>query len=375
MSEYQYYEFVALDGPISDAGLQYAEGCSSRADVSRVHWRNEYNFGDFSGSVERLLQHYDAHFYIANWGTVRLAIALPEGVLDHDAIQPYVSGHEQYENTLTFGSNGKRTIIWWERQDEDGWGWTEGSGILGRLAGIRDELMRGDYRSLFLGWLADFRPDEWRDPRDSPVLMPPIPAGLDCLTPALQTLVEHFPVDCDALAVAAGKSQESLQNRMPTTDAVSKLSPSEMKALLVRVADGDGSRVMSELNRLTYRQRSPQRDQTLTCVEFAKHCLTARKRRQEEEAKAAAAERKRAATARKRHLKGVFKRAEDIWAGLDSLMEDKIASAYDKAASQLQELCDAYRQEGKTTDFQNRLDVFRKQYARRSAMMRRIKEL
>lgn len=75
MSEYQYYEFVALDGPISDAGLQYAEGCSSRADVSRVHWRNEYNFGDFSGSAERLLQHYDAHFYIANWGTVRFALA------------------------------------------------------------------------------------------------------------------------------------------------------------------------------------------------------------------------------------------------------------------------------------------------------------
>ena len=93
MSEYQYYEFVALDGPISDEGLRYAEGCSSRAEVSRVHWRNEYNFGDFSGSVERLLQNYDAHFYIANWGSVRFALAFPEGVLDLKMVQPYVCGH------------------------------------------------------------------------------------------------------------------------------------------------------------------------------------------------------------------------------------------------------------------------------------------
>jgi len=28
MSEYQYYEFVALDCPISDEGMAYARGCS-----------------------------------------------------------------------------------------------------------------------------------------------------------------------------------------------------------------------------------------------------------------------------------------------------------------------------------------------------------
>jgi hypothetical protein len=47
VSEYQYYEFVAIDGPISDEGLRYARGCSSRAEVSRVRWKNEYQFGNF----------------------------------------------------------------------------------------------------------------------------------------------------------------------------------------------------------------------------------------------------------------------------------------------------------------------------------------
>jgi hypothetical protein len=62
MSEYQYYEFVAVDGPISDEGMRYAEGCSSRAEVSRMRWRNVYDFGDFRGKVETLLKYYDAHF-------------------------------------------------------------------------------------------------------------------------------------------------------------------------------------------------------------------------------------------------------------------------------------------------------------------------
>jgi hypothetical protein len=53
MSEYQYYEFAAIDGPISDEGLKYARGCSSRANVSRVRWQNTYTFGDFHGSVDK----------------------------------------------------------------------------------------------------------------------------------------------------------------------------------------------------------------------------------------------------------------------------------------------------------------------------------
>lgn len=375
MSEYQYYEFVAVDGPISDEGMRYAEGCSSRADVSRVHWRNEYNFGDFGGSVDRLLQYYDAHFYIANWGTVRFAVALPEGVLDRDAALPYVRGHKQYENTLTIKNNGARTILWWERNEEDGWGWTEGEGIISRLVGIREELMRRDYRALLLGWLADFFPDDWQDPRDRAVLVPPFPSGLDRLTPALQTLLEQFPVDCDALAVAIGQAQNGMPERIPISDVLDRLPVDDMKALLARVADGDGSRVMSELNRSTYPRIDLPVGETLTCFEFAAKAIAVREARLKKEAKAAAAARRRAEQARKRHLECVMKRTDTIWAGLEPLMEEKIASAYDNVADQLKELRDASKQAGKESAFKDRLDVFRERYSRRPAMMRRIKEL
>ena len=375
MSEYQYYEFAAVDGPISDEGMRYAEGCSSRADVSRFRWRNVYNFGDFGGSADRLLKYYDAHFYIANWGTVRFALAFPEGCLNQEAIQTYLRGNDRYEETLSVKNTDGRCIVWWERNEEGGWGWTDGDGNIDCLIGIREELMRGDYRALFLGWLADFRPDEWQDPRDNGVLVPPVPAELDCLTPALEALIEQFPVDPDALAVAARQSEDTMPDRIPMVAVLDKLPVPEMKALLQRVAEGDGSRVMSELNRLTYPSVGTPAGQTLTCVDFATKAIKVRDGRLKKEARAAAAERKRAAAARKRRLESVMKRTDKIWAGLDPLMDQKIASSYDDAAAQLKELRDAYKQADKNTEFQDRLAIFREHYARRPAMIRRIKEL
>ena len=35
-----------------------------------------------------------------NWGTVRLGLAFPEGVVTPDGLQPYLRGAERYEDTL-----------------------------------------------------------------------------------------------------------------------------------------------------------------------------------------------------------------------------------------------------------------------------------
>jgi hypothetical protein len=56
-------------------------------------------------------------------------------------------------------------------------------------------------------------------------------------------------------------------------------------------------------------------------------------------------------------------------------MDQKIASAYDQAAAQLQELRDAYSQAGNIGGFQQKLTGFRQRYSNRPAMLRRIKKL
>ena len=57
------------------------------------------------------------------------------------------------------------------------------------------------------------------------------------------------------------------------------------------------------------------------------------------------------------------------------LMEQKVTSAYDQAAAQLQELRDAHEQAREHARFQQRLTAFRERYARRPAMLRRIEKL
>ena len=375
MSEYQCYEFAAIDGPISDEGLRYARSCSTRANVSRVHWQNTYTFGNFHGNVDMLLKYYDAHFYFANWGTVRLGLALPKAAIDPKHIEPYLRGGERHEETLTVRKLGNRLIVWWERNEEEGWGRTEGEGVIDELIGIREELLRGDYRALFLGWLADFDPEEWRAPKNGAVTMPPIPAGLDRLSPALTALTNHFLVDHDALAVAAGLSHGGRPERVPLAAVLERLSVAEMRALLARVAEGGAPGVMTELNRLTYPAVGIPVGQAMKCANFAAKTIETREARLTKQAEVETAKRQSEAERRKQHLVCILQRADTLWLRLDPLMDQRAASAYDQAAAQLKELRDAYAQAGDIEGFRRKLDGFRFRYSNRPAMLRRIDQL
>ena len=235
--------------------------------------------------------------------------------------------------------------------------------------------MRGDYRALFLGWLADFDPDHRRDPKKGAMVMPPLPAGLDHLSPALAALIEHFPVDRDALAVTDGLSHADSQGRIPIATVLERLSVPEMRALLDRVAEGGGAGVTTELNRLTYPRAQVPAGRAMKCVDFAAKAIEIREARHKKETEAAAAKRQREADLRQQHLASITQRANTIWSGLDPLMEQKIASAYAQAAAQLQELRDAYAQTGDIGGYQQKLDGFRLRYSNRPAMLRRIEKL
>ena len=154
-----------------------------------------------------------------------------------------------------------------------------------------------------------------------------------------------------------------------------KLSASEMRAFLARVAEGGGAGVMIELNRLTYPRVQIPDGRAMRCTDFAAKAIETREARLKKEAAAEAAKRQREAEQLKQRLASVFQRANTIWSGLDPLMDQKIASAYDQAAAQLQELRDAYAQAGDSGGFQKKFRDFRVRYSNRPAMLRRIESL
>ena len=78
MSEYQYYEFLSIDRPLNENEMAELRALSTRATITPVSFTNEYNWGDFKGDPDELMQRYfDAHVYVANWMTAIFMVRLP----------------------------------------------------------------------------------------------------------------------------------------------------------------------------------------------------------------------------------------------------------------------------------------------------------
>ncbi|MBL0701999.1 MAG: hypothetical protein JJV91_00790 [Desulfosarcina sp.] len=78
MSEYQYYEFRAIDTPLAESQKAEVSRLSSRAYVTSHSATFVYNYSDFSGNTEKLMATYfDSMLYMANWGTRQLIFRFP----------------------------------------------------------------------------------------------------------------------------------------------------------------------------------------------------------------------------------------------------------------------------------------------------------
>lgn len=67
MSEYQYYEFRAIDRALNDRQIRELRAISSRATISRTSFSNYYTFGDLKANPRDLLtKYFDASLHFAN---------------------------------------------------------------------------------------------------------------------------------------------------------------------------------------------------------------------------------------------------------------------------------------------------------------------
>jgi len=106
--------------------------------------------------------------------------------------------------------------------------------LLADLAPLRDDLIGGDYRLLYLAWLMGLDDGAYQD--DVPEPMP----GIGPLTPALAAFAEFFRIDPDLVAVAAERPAASEAATSDDAQAVIAALPEDAKtALLIRALDRD----------------------------------------------------------------------------------------------------------------------------------------
>lgn len=245
VSEYQYYEFLAIDRPLTALERSQLRALSTRAEITATSFTNEYEWGDFKGDPAEMMERYfDAHLYFANWGTRRLMLRVPRAALDAGTARQYLYA----DTAASLTETGDHLIIdlYADRDPDDYW---EDPPGLGSMTGARSSLISGDLRLLYLAWLFAVQCGEIDDDDTEP----PVPAGLADLSGALEEIVGFLEIDEDLIDVAVDASPDAGPDRGQDRDEIGEwiaaLPALEKDKLLKRVASGEGGQVQALLLR------------------------------------------------------------------------------------------------------------------------------
>lgn len=370
MSEYQYYEWLALDRPLNDRQLDEVARLSSHMDtVTPAQAIVTYSWGDFKHDpIDVLAKYFDAFLYVSNWGTTRLAFRFPAQIVDERSIEPYLSGDD-----INWSRHGAHAILEISIDDEDGNGeWIEAGGMLGRIASIRQQIIDGDYRALYLAWLARvslYRSagDDFADELEE-MTEPPPPAGLGKLNAPLSTLCALFQIDEQLVKAAAARATETTE---PTTAdlraAIKALPRARADEYLLRLLNDEpqlGSALRREI--MPARKAATSDANPRTAGELLAEAAKSKKAAQKRQAEAAQ-------RARIAELEKLGNREESVWQAVDKLLQQGKPSLYESAVQQLVDLRDLARHRDNLPAFEAHLDKVVARYAKRSALLRRLK--
>ena len=244
MSEYQYVVFQAVDGPLNDKQLEFAQRQSTRAEVSRWSLSVEYHYSSFRGDVDGLLRRgYDVYLEYTNYGSREIKLRLPHGMpVAKSVLSKYVDGERLNWKLDAKGSGGILTLRPFHEGGELGELW-ETQRYLDAAIQVRERLMSGDLRALYLLWLcaAD---DDYNDPTE--MIEPPVPNGISGIAAHGGELLSFFGLD-PLLLVAAGKDVEPAPTDESTDQAIARwvktLNNQRSKDLLLQLLIGDTASV------------------------------------------------------------------------------------------------------------------------------------
>jgi hypothetical protein len=376
MSEYQYYEFQAIDRPLRPDELAKVRACSTRARITSTSFVNEYNWGDFRGNEDTwMARYFDAFLYVANWGTHVLKLRLPASLLDPLVVEAYAQG-----GVLKLRRAGEFVALTFASDSEEGGDWEEGSGRLAPLLPIRDELMRGDHRALYLGWLLFIQ----KECRDEGTLEPTVPPGLGRLSAAQESLAEFLRIDTDLIAVAAEASADRTSAEPTVEELIAWLStlpsPEKDRWLAHLILQSDPG-LPAQLNQRFLRSIAPTAKEVTgagdrrTAGSLLKAAAARRADREHKAAAKAAADRARRklerAVARERHLDSLVSRQTQLWREIHDLVASKLPKNYDQAVGHLVDLRDLAARSG-DPEFATRLAELRVAHARKPTLLERL---
>lgn len=397
MSEYQRYEWMTSDRPLTRTQLEAVNALSSHINVSSTHALVEYHWSDFRHDPLQVLHDFfDGFLYWANWGAPELALRFPHGIFPVDLLNGY-----HLDEFVTFTQAPDYDILdlhFGELEAPDEWVEYE----LGSLIALREELMDGDVRALYIIWLAseclggmpegDGQDDgyEAEDEDDYDVDVPAIPPGLGMLTSAQQALAELLQVSQELLVAAARHSTTAAAVTQDEEDVaawVALLPPDRRTEYLVRLArhePGLSRLLLKELHQLAQgshgqgsegsqdqgQDRRGTRPQASERVSFATLLAESKAIRDQWERE----QRERERLARERQVQEIHDHQDDYWRRAELAVRHGSGAGYDEATHILGELREVAARFQETVAFEARFCAWVRPHLRRPAFVKRLQE-
>jgi hypothetical protein len=388
VSEYQYYEFLAIDRPLDDAKRAEVRSLSTRARITATSFVNEYHWGDFKGDPSQLMErYYDAHLYVANWGTHRVMFRLPCDLFDPDVVKDYCVGDE-----VSAWATDEYIVLDVASEDHAGefdFDYDAGT-LLSAIVGVRAELAAGDLRPLYLAWLATYgaweRDEDVFDRDADDDLEPPVPPGLGALTAAQRALADFLRLDDNLIAIAAQASpprDETADDPDDLAAWVARLPVTEKDRLLARVVQGEAARVRMEL--LRHFRDGHRRGDTAPIIPVpARRTVAdlldnAARRRADHECRLAAQRADDEARQEQARLQAREQRLDKLadeeaaaWSRVEAMIATRKPAEYDAAVTLFTDLQALAEREDRYDTFTSRTIALRQTHARKPALIERL---
>jgi len=384
MSEYQYYEFRAIDRPLTSEEMEDLRDLSSQAEITATSFTNTYHWGNLKGNPAAMMERYfDAFVYVANWGTHTLMLRIPRGLLDVETARVYC---DEVVVSL-IGGEAHVVLEFTSREEEGAWEDAEGETWMSSLVSIRDELMRGDMRALYIGWLASFPDRGWYDPENlDDEVEPPVPPGLAKRSAPLRALADFLRVDDDLLEVAAaGSTGEAVAapSRADLGKWVKSLPAADKDAALVLFLSQEGDiSLRADLLRRFREANAPGKKarqetaarRTVASLLIERDALSNERIRKESEqaARAKAHQEEERAEARSKYLDELAGREQQTWREIEAAIAMKRPSEYDRAVALLVDLRELAERSGRSEQTAKRTRELRERHSSKSSLQKRF---
>lgn len=373
MSEYQYYEFLAVDQPLGPAAQAELRAISTRARISSTSFVNSYEWGDLKADPLTLLERYfDLFLYVANWGTRRFAMRLPRKHFEPKSVARFKLG-----DWVSVRASSLHVVLDIGRDEEDVEDWDDGSGWLASLAPLRADLLDGDFSLFHLLWLIEVEAGAMAGHATEPV---PNPGPLSA---PLAALAEFLGAGRDVLAAAYGTGSPA-QRHEPDLDQVraliAKMPDTDKVAYLLRLYEGNEPHLGKELRQRCRQAAAPAFRRAAARLRTADELMRqadqiSGERRRAEEERSAAELRRRAveeAKAHAQHLQALAQRGERPWRDIEELIALRNASSYDRAAALLADLKEIAAEARRSDEFARRVADIGERHAQKRQLMARL---